>query len=1183
MIKRELTEKQEEITEINEIKPTTNLISDIKSQVDEIELYPKFDKLCVELDEQGSNFINLIEKISLDVSKINHILNIEDVIVAFLSYFKERYPNFMKFEFPEKMKKILFENNDIHISKKRYIEVSLQKILNDNKIRFYEQVTFILLLLGAPEGFELMNDLKNHSSEGLNKILEIAGDNILVRTYDIKGYNLSEKHDKILEMDRLTQEYILLCETINKIALSETTDMGNDSNILSKVAFLDSQIKRTVKELAIINHKNETIDKLECIRGKLKINFSYLNSSETGGKPLSAEAISRKIKEIRDGLKIFRRVNYGDNPNLKKEFSQYWRGNSTLIRLKGISVNNTSATITAKKNKLIRKLIKIYNSSKSDSITANSSELVDDFMKISESNGFKVSNSEIETVYHIVNYCRLISRSNDQKNPEIKRQENENIKNDISCIDLNLLIRLATFLIDEKNTYENFSYEMHKINTLEAIISKIKNIRIRNTREISVQKDLNETLLGIIAYIELNKSNSNLIIYYSKIYLSIALLYSNYENHQIDAIRYFNIFLKTVGEKTEGYEKEIKEFYDNIGAKQSSVIGNDIRKGGKIKFYDIKMYLDAIQKIEIMADVQRLIDSLHSNDQNTFEKINDDFSKLISKKVFEDICMIEIKQDCDNCIGKIRKDCARCTRFFKKGGFQREKLSLSFGYSLIFEFPITGAERFYDIFNREKQFISERLGTLLSINIEKEDLIRTKSELESKKTEMEHRYYHSEYTGLLNLKKLREDLSQYDIDSPETPKISLIRIDLGNTLEDIRMNLGEGKRMEIIMSFINEVKASFSEGLENNELIFYKLEKNEFAILIKNHSDLFYYSDKIKKIIENLGNVLNPLIGIVKEDNNHILEKSIFALKMASKSVKRIGFYDADYGHELKLKSNLEDMERAINGLRDDLYEPFFQGIMDNKTGKIVKYEVLARLKNPDTGEYISPFRFMDHIEKAKKGHELTVMIFRKAVNIMLEKENLEGNYEFSQNIGGQDLENEDFFTNIRSIIIKSGIDPTRITFEVLENIEGYQFVEHIGHIKNLKDMGCKNSVDDHGSGSSNDITFGIYIDALGDEYFPEYVKIDRGMIEKLVTVDREHGEAIRNEKAIARLKNMVNNIRDQSKIAGADTKIIAEYIENKFVQEIIDELGIEYSQGFLFSKPASSTHEASSNGSKGE
>lgn len=98
--------------------------------------------------------------------------------------------------------------------------------------------------------------------------------------------------------------------------------------------------------------------------------------------------------------------------------------------------------------------------------------------------------------------------------------------------------------------------------------------------------------------------------------------------------------------------------------------------------------------------------------------------------------------------------------------------------------------------------------------------------------------------------------------------------------------------------------------------------------------------------------------------------------------------------------------------------------------------------------------------------------------------------------------------------------------------------------MQTLKEKGCKIAIDDFGSGYSN-FEYLVRIQA-------DIIKIDGSLIRD---IDRNEGK-----------RAIVSSIVLFTKTLGIQT--VAEYVEREELYNIVNEMGIDYSQGFLFGKP---------------
>lgn len=224
--------------------------------------------------------------------------------------------------------------------------------------------------------------------------------------------------------------------------------------------------------------------------------------------------------------------------------------------------------------------------------------------------------------------------------------------------------------------------------------------------------------------------------------------------------------------------------------------------------------------------------------------------------------------------------------------------------------------------------------------------------------------------------------------------------------------------------------------------------------------------------------------------------------------------------------------------LEEDRVVPYFQPIIDNRTEEIVKYECLARIE--DDGEIISPAHFLEAARRSGLMSNLTRVMIHKAFKIFSGQE-----VAFSINITNEDLLNKAFIDFLIAKQKLYHIDPKLVTFEILEDIIISDINrEPLQNLHILKDMGYLLALDDFGSDRSN---FNR-LETLG----VDFIKID--------------GQFIKGIQSNPRNQDIVESIASMAQKMGME--VIAEFVSTKEEFEMVKQLGVHYSQGFLFNAP---------------
>ena len=151
--------------------------------------------------------------------------------------------------------------------------------------------------------------------------------------------------------------------------------------------------------------------------------------------------------------------------------------------------------------------------------------------------------------------------------------------------------------------------------------------------------------------------------------------------------------------------------------------------------------------------------------------------------------------------------------------------------------------------------------------------------------------------------------------------------------------------------------------------------------------------------------------------------------------------------------------------------------------------------------------------------------------------------YEFSLNLTLQDIINDETRILLYHTLEHSSAS-NRVVFEIVESEGIENFDEVAEFIKTLKHYGCKIAIDDFGTGYSNF----SYLSKLDIDY----IKIDGSLI-KNINNDADHLLTVESILFFARKKGI---------------KTIAEFVEDEAILTTLISLGVDYSQGYLFSTP---------------
>ena len=396
-------------------------------------------------------------------------------------------------------------------------------------------------------------------------------------------------------------------------------------------------------------------------------------------------------------------------------------------------------------------------------------------------------------------------------------------------------------------------------------------------------------------------------------------------------------------------------------------------------------------------------------------------------------------------------------------------------------------------------------------------------------------------TDIMNPKRQLQDL----LDSVDEAIVAIIKIDEFNDIENFY-----GKKLT------QKIENSFAEKFlnsSNKDCIFkkvYILGDGEYAFA-KNAKDCLNTTSNIetqlKEFQENINNgSIN--IGDIDYDISVIISLSYGEnpLENAKYGIKELLKTNQSFivAHNM-LEKEQENAEKNIKTLTmikkaiDDLQIiSYFQPIINNKTQKIEKYESLIRIID-ENGNIILPYLFLDISKKGKYYSQLTSLVLENSFKALNSTD-----MDISINISVLDIEKESTREKFFELIEKNKENASRVILELLEDEDVKDFKLIDSFITKVKSLGVRIAIDDFGAGYSN---FERLI-----TYQPDIIKIDGSLIKNI-----EH-----NKLSLSVVKTIVAFAKDQN------IKIVAEYVENKNIFNILNNLGVDYSQGYYFGKP---------------
>lgn len=369
--------------------------------------------------------------------------------------------------------------------------------------------------------------------------------------------------------------------------------------------------------------------------------------------------------------------------------------------------------------------------------------------------------------------------------------------------------------------------------------------------------------------------------------------------------------------------------------------------------------------------------------------------------------------------------------------------------------------------------------------------------------------------------KILKDMAAVIENSLKTRVFSVEEEVLGIILKDDEYNL------EDIQKLIAELE--------------YDCTINQGAIHITGILDLVYCPDEAESVIE-----LEDIFDFMrrcrdKKKNFYRFDKQMFKEKERYADIVRI-------------------LEHAIS---NDGFYMVYQPIYSVKRGDFHSAEALIRLKDDRSIGFISPEEFIPIAEKEGLIMKIGDIVLSKVCEFSQRVDLIGRGIEYIEvNLSAIQCIDQGLTRQIKDVVYKYELPYNFLNLEITETAAVSSGNMLNRNVETLRNMGASFSMDDFGTGYSN-------IAKMTDIQY-EIIKLDKSLLwgcypEQRKILMKSESEEKRKEsihKSMAVLTKIIELINDLK------LKIVAEGVETKEMVDSLSEKGVDYLQGYYFSKP---------------
>lgn len=375
----------------------------------------------------------------------------------------------------------------------------------------------------------------------------------------------------------------------------------------------------------------------------------------------------------------------------------------------------------------------------------------------------------------------------------------------------------------------------------------------------------------------------------------------------------------------------------------------------------------------------------------------------------------------------------------------------------------------------------------------------------------------------------------------EREQLGLEKIALYSLTNERMVKLFVGRK-EIFFE-LKTIYRNVAEKLSDDKSIkIYSYESTALLLAANDNINAEDFQEKAAEILEYLNDIsLNDIqlsyCCAVVINKNEPLHKAEKALKYGIEN-------KIEYVDYTKMKQSIPDASEELHILQtirdaiaENLVVPYFQGIYDNKKKQFGLYESLMRIQDKN-GRIYYPNQFLPVAKEYNLYEDLSIVMVKKVLEMFSDKDVC-----ISVNLNVRDIYNREMIKTIFSALDKAE-RPSNFVFELVETeaVTDYDYIRQFS--ERVREKGAKIAIDDFGSGYSS-LMHIIRIDA-------DFIKID-GEIIRTIYEDKKCREFV----------GIINFWCQSQK-----KSLIAEFAENAEIQEVLERMGVAYSQGYYFSKP---------------
>lgn len=228
-----------------------------------------------------------------------------------------------------------------------------------------------------------------------------------------------------------------------------------------------------------------------------------------------------------------------------------------------------------------------------------------------------------------------------------------------------------------------------------------------------------------------------------------------------------------------------------------------------------------------------------------------------------------------------------------------------------------------------------------------------------------------------------------------------------------------------------------------------------------------------------------------------------------------------------------------VEALHEGRLQLYYQPILALPERRVWRAEALLRMHLAD-GRLANPAEFIPVAERTGLINAIDRWVIAEAIRLLAAQPHL----ALAVNLSAKALADASLDAELMRLLENAAVDPQRLTLEITETVAIDNMYGAVARMNSIRALGCRFALDDFGSG------FASY--AYLKQLPVTDVKID--------------GSFIRDLDGNAEDRIFVKSVADMAHAMGK--KVIAEFVESEAILQVLEELRIDFAQGYHIGRP---------------